>query len=200
MTDLCCGVLERPRRRCRRRVRAPAPGRGAAVVAATRPIPRHERAASRARGVPAGPPAAAPDPGPGGAGRRPRRPRGGRSQAGRPRALSTGVIPQESGSAAQAWRQIDAVLAPEGPSRGGSSASPSLSGQVAAPSRVDPLMLVPPAGGEGDTGREVPVPPGTEPSSQEAVGRSGLGPFGHGRPLARSGRCGRRSPLGRGVR
>ena len=37
------------------------PGRGAAVVAATRPIPRRDRAASRARGVPAGPPAAALD-------------------------------------------------------------------------------------------------------------------------------------------
>jgi hypothetical protein len=32
-------VLERPRRRCRRRGRAPAPGRGPAVVAAIRPIP-----------------------------------------------------------------------------------------------------------------------------------------------------------------
>jgi hypothetical protein len=62
---------------------APAPGHGPAVVAATRPIPRRSRPTSRARGVPAGPPAAAPDPGPGGAGRHPRRPRGGRSQAGR---------------------------------------------------------------------------------------------------------------------
>jgi hypothetical protein len=61
--DPCCGVMERPRRRCRRRVRAPAPGRGAAVVAATRPIPRRDRAGSRARGVPVGPPAAALDPG-----------------------------------------------------------------------------------------------------------------------------------------
>jgi hypothetical protein len=66
----------------------PAPGRGPAVVAATRPIPRRSRAASRARGVPAGPPAAALDPGPDGAGRRPRRPPGrpgpGRSAASTP--------------------------------------------------------------------------------------------------------------------
>jgi hypothetical protein len=173
--------MERPRRRCRRRVRAPAPGRGAAVVAATRPIPRHERAASRAHGVPAGPPAAALDPGPGGVGRRPHRPPG-RLEPGRPAASTQHrVIPQESGLAAQAWRQIDAVLAPEGPSRGGSLASPSLSGQVAAPSRVGPLMLVPPAGGEGDAGWGVRVPSwnGTELPVRPLVGagwgRSALG-------------------------
>ena len=79
------GVMKRPRRRCQRRVRAPAPGRGSAVVAATRPVPRRQRVASRARGVPAGPPVAALDPGPGGAGRRPRRPPG-RLEPGRPAA------------------------------------------------------------------------------------------------------------------
>jgi hypothetical protein len=55
------------------------------------PIPRRCRAASRALRVPAGPPAAALDPGPGGAGRRPRRPPGaapGRP-AGRERAAVT---------------------------------------------------------------------------------------------------------------
>ena len=102
MTDLCCGVLEWPRRRCRRRVRAPAPGRGPAVVAATRPIPRRSRAASRALCVPAGPPAAALDPGPGGVGRRPRRPPGaaGARPAGRelpPRGDSAGIGPGCSG-------------------------------------------------------------------------------------------------------
>jgi hypothetical protein len=94
--DRCSGVMERPRRRCRRRVRAPAPGHGAAVVAATRPIPRRHQAGSRARGVPAGPPAAALDPGPGGAGRRPRRPPGaaGARPAGRelpPQGDSAGI-------------------------------------------------------------------------------------------------------------
>jgi hypothetical protein len=48
-------------------------------------IPRHHRAASRALCVPAGPPAAALDPGPGGTGRRPRR-LPGRPAAGRPAA------------------------------------------------------------------------------------------------------------------
>src|SRR5215211_5629587 len=45
----------------------------------------------------------------------------------------TSQRPTSPGLAAQAWRQVDAVLAPEGPSRGGSSASPSLSGSVARP-------------------------------------------------------------------
>jgi hypothetical protein len=150
--------MERPRRRCRRRGRAPAPGRGPAVVATTRPIPRHHRAASRARGVPAEPPAAALDPGPGGAGRRPRRPPG-RPEPGRPATSPRPrVIPQESGSAAEFWREAGAVPDPGGPSPGGSSASPSLRGQVAVFPRVGPLVLVPPAGGEGDAGRGVPGP------------------------------------------
>jgi hypothetical protein len=58
-------------------------------------IPRRSRAAARALRVPAGPPAAALEPGPGGAGRRPRRlPR--RPAAGRPAATPTRVIPPES--------------------------------------------------------------------------------------------------------
>jgi hypothetical protein len=59
-------------------------------------IPRHHRAASRALRVPAGPPAAALDPGPGGTGRRPRRPPG-RPAAGRPAASPPATtIPAES--------------------------------------------------------------------------------------------------------
>jgi hypothetical protein len=115
--DRCCGVIERPRRWCRRRVRAPAPGRGPAVVAATRPIPRRSRAVSRALGVPAGPPAAALDPGPGGAGRRPRRPWGGRSQAGRPRPPTPGDS-AGIGLGCSVQRQVGAVEDPHGPSLG----------------------------------------------------------------------------------
>jgi len=107
--------MERPRRRCRRRGRAPAPGRGPAVLAATRPVPPRLRTASRARGVPAGPPAAALDPGPGGVGRRPRRPPGaaGARPAGRehpPQGDSAGIGSACSGGVRlgrpKSWRPI----------------------------------------------------------------------------------------------
>src|SRR6266508_2873474 len=82
---------KRPRQRCRRRVRDPAPGRGPAVLAATRPdsapLPGRVKGAAR----PCGTACAALDPGPGGAGRRPRRPGGaGGGKAGRPRAPDAG--------------------------------------------------------------------------------------------------------------
>jgi hypothetical protein len=166
--DCCGGVMERPRRRCRRRGRAPAPGRGPAVVAATRPVPPRLRTASRARGVPAGPPAAALDPGPGGVGRRPRRPPG-RPEPGRPAASTHHrVIPQESARPARVgsgW----AVPNPEGPSSGGSSAARSLRGSVAVASRVGPLVLVPPAGVAGDAGRDDAAARSSQATSSDVV-------------------------------
>jgi hypothetical protein len=74
---------ERPR--LRRRVRALHPNADRPCSRPPGRIPRHHRAASQALRVPAGPPAAALDPGPGGTGRRPRRPPG-RPAAGRPAA------------------------------------------------------------------------------------------------------------------
>jgi hypothetical protein len=81
------------------------------------PQSRPECAPIRALGVPAGPPAAALDPGPGGAGRRPRRPWGGRSQAGRPRPPTPGDS-AGIGLGCSVQRQVGAVEDPHGPSLG----------------------------------------------------------------------------------
>jgi hypothetical protein len=133
------GVMERPRRRCRRRVRAPAPAADRPLSRPPGQIPRRQGAASRARGVPAGPRGGGPGPGPGRRGPASTPPPGaaGARPAGRahpPRGDSAGI------------RLSGAVLAsgcavPEGPSPGGLSGSPSLRGSVAVAPRVGPQVV-----------------------------------------------------------